>query len=143
VKKEKKPVNTNLILLLLGRIISDTGSGIQMVVMPLYIIDLGGSAATVGLFSFLSLVPALVVYPFARVLGDRMSRKAIMVATDLASAAATLELGFSAYSKRISLLMVQVIVSLLYGFFDPATKGMVPRLVEEDQLTRANSTVAS
>ncbi len=145
-KKDKKPVNTNLILLLLGRMVSDTGTGIQMVIMPLYIIDVGGSAATVGLFSFLALVPVLIAYPFAGVLGDRLNRKTIMVATDLASAVVILGLASSAYSNRMSLallLSVQVIVSLLNGLFDPATKGMLPQLVAEDKLAQANSTVAS
>ncbi|SNS69262.1 hypothetical protein SAMN05446037_101744 [Anaerovirgula multivorans] len=50
--KDKKTLNTNLLLLLLGRFVSDTGSGLQKVIMPLYIIDVGGLAATVGLFSF-------------------------------------------------------------------------------------------
>ncbi len=77
--KEKSKINTNLWFLLLGRTISDIGTGIQIVIMPLYIIDTGGSAATVGLFSFLSLMPTLLIYPFAGVLGDRLNRKAIMV----------------------------------------------------------------
>ena len=34
MKREKKIANTNLILLLLGRMISDTGTGIQ--VLPFY-----------------------------------------------------------------------------------------------------------
>ncbi|AEG60306.1 major facilitator superfamily MFS_1 [Desulforamulus ruminis DSM 2154] len=145
-KKDKQTVNTNLILLLLGRVISDMGTGIQMVIMPLYIIDAGGSAATVGVFSFLSLVPVLIAYPFAGVIGDRLNRKTIMVATDLASAVVILGLALSAHSNKMSLtllLSVQVMVSLLNGLFDPATKGMLPQLVAEDELTRANSTVAS
>ncbi|HEX7714379.1 MAG TPA: MFS transporter [Bacillota bacterium] len=146
MKDNKRIINRNLILLLMGRMVSDTGTGIQMVVMPLYIIDAGGSAATVGLFSFLSLVPALLVYPFAGVLGDRINRKIIMVATDLASAIVIVGLAFCSYSNRMSLtllLVVQVIVSLLYGLFDPATKGMLPRLVAGEELAQANSTVAS
>jgi len=70
-KRDKKAVNTNLILLLLGRMVSDTGTSLQMVIIPLYIIDIGGSAATVGLFSFLALMPTLLVYPLAGVFGDR------------------------------------------------------------------------
>ena len=75
VGKDKKTLNTNFMLLMLGRIVSDLGTGVQAVVMPLYIIDAGGSAATVGLFTFLSLVPALIIYPFAGVFGDRHNRK--------------------------------------------------------------------
>lgn len=139
-------MNKNLFLLLLGRVVSDIGTGIQMVIMPLYIIDVGGSAATVGLFSFLSLVPTLLAYPFAGVIGDRLNRKTIMIITDISSAFAILGLAFAAYSNRMSmtlLLAVQVMVSLLNGLFDPATKGMLPQLVDQEKLTGANSTVAS
>lgn len=136
----------NLILLLLGRMVSDTGTAIQMAVMPLYIIDIGGSAATVGLFSFLSFLPALLVYPFAGVLGDRWNRKTIMVSTDLISGAVILLLALSAYSGVFTLpllLSAQVAISLLNGLFDPATKGILPQLIDSGNLSRANSAVAS
>jgi len=77
VKNDHKAFNINFWLLVFGRMISDTGTGIQAVIMPLYIIDIGDSAATIGLFSFLSLVPALLVYPFAGVLGDRSNRNTL------------------------------------------------------------------
>jgi len=138
--------NINFVLYLIGRMVSDTGTGIQMIIMPLYIIDAGGSAATVGLFSFLSLVPALCVYPFAGVLGDRLNRKTIMVATDFLSAGVILGLTVLSYNGSMSLsvlLAAQVLISLLNGIFDPATKGMLPQLVAQEELTRANSRVAS
>jgi MFS family permease len=146
MKRNKKSLNLNLILLLFGRMVSDTGTSIQMVIMPLYIIDVGGSAATVGLFSFLTLMPVLVVYPLAGVLGDRLNRKIIMMATDFASALVILGLALGAYSNKMSLallLSVQVMVSLLNGLFDPATKGMLPQLVAQDELSKANSTLAA
>lgn len=146
VGKDKKTLNTNFMLLMLGRIVSDLGTGVQAVVMPLYIIDAGGSAATVGLFTFLSLVPALIIYPFAGVFGDRHNRKSIMVGSDLSSGVVILALAFCSYRGKMNivlLLSVQVIASLLYGFFDPATKGMLPQLVEKEKLIKANSTVAT
>ncbi|MGB4149340.1 MAG: hypothetical protein WBJ92_10035, partial [Tepidanaerobacteraceae bacterium] len=105
-KKENKALNTNLILLLLGRIVSDTGTSLQMVIMPLYIIDIGGSAATVGLFSFLAIMPTIFIYPFAGVLGDRLNRKTIMVATDLASGGVILALALTSYFGKMSLAML-------------------------------------
>lgn len=136
----------NFLLLALARTVSDMGTGMQAIIMPLYIIDIGRSAATVGLFSFLSLVPALLVYPLAGVVGDRSNRKVITIATDLASAALLLGLAFAAHSGRMGLTMlfiIQVLVALLFGFFDPASKGMLPQLVPQDELTRANSLLAS
>ena len=144
--REKKTFNINLILLLLGRMVSDTGSSLQMVVMPLYLIDINGSAAIVGIFSFLALTPTLLVYPFAGVLGDRLNRKAIMVATDIASGVIILVLATTSHLGKMSLALLlfgQTLVSLLNGLFDPATKGMLPQLVDAGDLTRANSAVAA
>jgi len=146
MKSKKKTLNTNLKLFLLGRMVSDTGTSIQMMIMPLYIIDAGGTASTIGLFSFLALLPSLIIYPFAGVLGDRMNRKTIMVVTDFISGGAILVLAIISYGgiMRISvLLVVQVIISLLNGLFEPATRGMLPQLVDKDELTRINSTVSS
>ncbi|MEW9122085.1 MAG: MFS transporter [Thermotaleaceae bacterium] len=41
------------------------------------------------------------------------------------------------------LLSIQVVVSLMNGLFDPATKGMLPQLINENELSRANSAIAS
>lgn len=141
-----RKLNKNLILLLFGRIVSDIGSSIQMLIMPLYIIDVGGSAATIGLFSFLSLMPILLVYPFAGVIGDRLNRKLIMVIADFASAIVVLLLAYISSIDRMNialLLVIQVVVALMYGFFDPATKGMIPQLVPEDELNKTNSKVTT
>ncbi|WP_432664412.1 MFS transporter [Wukongibacter baidiensis] len=146
MKIKGQKLNMNLILLLMGRMVSDIGSSIQMLIMPLYIIDIGGSAATIGLFSFLSLIPVILAYPFAGVIGDRLNRKKIMVIADFSSAVIVLTLAYVSYLDRMNLsllLITQVFVSLLYGFFDPATKGMIPRLVAEDELNKTNSRVAT
>ena len=89
-ESRRGPVDKKLVLLLAGRVASDTGKSIQMAVIPLFILDSGGSAATIGLFSFFALVPAHIVYPFAGVLGDRQNRKTIMGLTDFASGAVIL-----------------------------------------------------
>lgn len=146
MKGKKRAININFLLFLMGRMISDTGTSMQMMVMPLYIIDVGGSAATVGLFSFASLVPALMIYPFAGVIGDRVNRKWIMVLTDFASSGILLGLACISYFYRMNLtylLFAQIIISMLNGLFDPATRGMLPQLVPEKELTRANSRIAS
>lgn len=125
---------------------SDTGTSIQMMVMPLYIIDIGGSAASIGFFSFASLVPTLIIYPFAGVIGDRLNRKRIMVITDFFSGGILLGLVCISHFNTMNLtwlLLAQIIISLLNGLFDPATRGMLSRLVPENELTRANSKIAS
>nr|WP_312578072.1 MFS transporter [Sedimentibacter sp.] len=145
MNNSRKKINKNLVLLLLGRGVSDMGASIQMIVMPLYIIDMGGSAATVGLYSFLSLATVLA-YPPAGVLGDRFNRKFIMVVTDFASAGVVLLLFICSYFHWVNLsilLIAQVLIAALNGLFDPATKGMVPQIVEQSQLTKVNSGISA
>lgn len=141
-----KNKNKNLILLLFGRVVSDIGSNIQMLIMPLYIIDIGGSAATIGLFSFLSLLPILLMYPIAGVIGDRLNRKLIMVTADFVSGIFVLLLAYMSSIGKMNiamLLVIQVIVSFMYGLFDPATKGMIPQIVPKEKLNKTNSKVAT
>ncbi|MFZ7102437.1 MAG: MFS transporter [Peptococcaceae bacterium] len=145
MENSKKKNSKNLVLLLLGRGMSDMGTSIQMIVMPLYIIDMGGSAATVGVYSFLSLATVLV-YPLAGVCGDKFNRKIIMVATDFASAGVVLLLFTCSYFHWINLtilLIAQILIATLNGLFDPATKGMVPQIVEQSQLTKVNSGISA
>lgn len=146
MKNEKKVINKNFMLYLVGRMVSDTGTSIQMMIMPLYIIDIGGTAATIGLFSFISFLPTLLIYPFAGVIGDRINRKTIMIVTDLISALTIIPLAMLAYLDmiRISILLVaQVIIVLMNGMFEPATRGMLPKLVDKEEATRSNAIVSS
>jgi MFS family permease len=146
MKREKEPINTNLILYFLGRMVSDTGTSIQIIILPLFIIDVGGSAVTIGIFSFLSILPALIVSPFAGVIGDRLNRKMIMVITDLFSSVVILGLFSLSHLDLLSISMImtaQAFISILNGIFESATRGMLPRLVNQDKLTKSNSTVAS
>ena len=143
---EKKKINKNILLLLFGRFISDTGSTMQMVVIPLYIIDIGGSASTIGVFSFLSLMPAMLILPFAGVIGDRNNRKKIMISADIISALAILVLVIVSIIGNMTLpllLGMIVVVYICYGFFSPASGGMIPKLVHVDDLNKTNSQVAS
>ncbi|TCP95836.1 MFS transporter [Serpentinicella alkaliphila] len=122
--------------------VSDTGSTIQMIIMHLYIFDIGGTAATIGIFLFLSFLPTLIIYPFAGVFGDRLNRKTIMVVTDLISAGVILMLVILAYWDMSSigiLLVAQVIIILMNGLFEPATRGMLPQLVYKEEVTRSNA----
>jgi MFS family permease len=91
-------------------------------------------------------VPALLVYPFAGVIGDRLDRKKIMVSADYISAVIILALAFISYLGRMDLMLLllgQVLISLLNGLFEPATRGMLPQLVSKNKLNQANSKIAS
>ncbi|MCL1829678.1 MAG: MFS transporter, partial [Oscillospiraceae bacterium] len=65
---------------------------------------------------------------------------------DFICGAVILFLALSAYSGFLTiklLLAAQIVVSTMNGLFDPATKAILPGLVEGEKLSRANSSIAS
>ncbi|WP_234946822.1 MFS transporter [Thermosipho atlanticus] len=136
----------NFVLYILGRLVSLIGSGIQIVAIPLYILDLTGSGTAMGIFTLLGMLPRLLAAPFAGVIGDRWNRRNIMVWTDFLRGILILILAFLAYKGAmgiIILFIVQAIVSVLDGFFGSATVAMLPDIVENEHLREANSVLGS
>lgn len=127
-----------------GRLVSLIGTGIQDVAVPLFILDLTGSGTAMGTFMIITMAPRLVLVPFAGVLGDRVNRKFIMVSMDLGRGILILVLAFLALNNMVTipvLFAAQFGMSLMNALFGPATMAMLPDLVEEKDLTRANSTI--
>lgn len=136
----------DLRLLISGRFITTTGSLMQMSILPLYILDLGGSAATMGTFLLASMLPMMLVAPFAGVHGDRHNRKRIMVSSDLISAVLAGLLWGSAIAGLLTLpllFLIQALLGVSQMYFETATGGMVPHLVPHDELATANSKIAA
>src|SRR6266511_1597690 len=63
--------------------ISDAGSFVTFIALAVYVNQLTGSPAAVGLALGLRSVPWFTLGPFAGVLADRMDRRALMVASNL------------------------------------------------------------
>ena len=126
----------------IGRLVSLLGSGIQAVAIPLYILDLTGSGTIMGTFTMLSMLPFLIMSPFAGVLGDRWNRKKIMVNMDFARGFIVLLLALLAYNGNMTigiLFISQVVITIMGTIFMSSTGAMLPELVNEEDLLRANS----
>lgn len=136
----------DLRLLIGGRFITTTGSLMQMAILPLYILDLGGSAATMGTFLLASMLPMMLLAPLAGVHGDRHNRKRIMVSSDLISAVLAAVLWGLSIAGLLTLpilFLIQALLGISQIYFETATGGMVPRLVPRDELASANSKIAA
>src|SRR5690625_612825 len=97
VERKKQGCNRNVMLYLFGRMVSDTGTSMHLMIMSLYIIESGGSVAEIGGFSFISLLPLLLIYAFVGVIGDRFNRKKVMIITDVISTGVILGLALLSY----------------------------------------------
>jgi len=96
--------------------------------------------------AFMLFVPFFVLGPIAGVLADRLPRRSLMVAADLARcgiflAFATLirwTQGWGTWGPFVPLLFVGVFAAM----FSPARSALMPTLIRPDQLVRANGMMA-
>ena len=102
-------------------------------------------AKAVGVLGFVRWTAAAIVAPFTGVLGDRLPRVRVMVASDAARA---LAIGAAAAAVAADLSVVvyalAVVVSLAATAFRPAQAALVPGLARSpDELTAANVTATT
>lgn len=129
-----------------GMVISFIGSGVQDIALPLFILDVTGSGTVMGTFMIVTVVPRLLLYPVAGVIGDRVNRKWIMVLMDFGRGIVIIILAALAARTLLSipvLFAAQIAVSLMSTLFGPATIAMLPDIVKEEDLMRANSITES
>lgn len=132
----------NFWLYAMGRFVTILGMGITNVAAPLFILDLTGSGKTMGTFMIVAMSPALILYPVAGVVGDRVNRKSIMISMDFGRGALCMLLATLAARNYLTIPVFLVLIfagGVMGTFFGPATAAMLPDIVKQEDLTRANS----
>jgi len=105
-----------------------------------------GGAATVGLVIVVRMLPAAVISPFAAVLADRGRRELVMLASDLARAAAVGGAAAVVYAggPPAAVYALGVVVTILMTVFHPAEKALLPLLANSpEELSAANVSSSS
>lgn len=88
----------------------------------------------------LKTLPALLVSPWAGVLVDRVSRKALLVATDLARAVIVIALFFACDAGHRELLYLLIFAqTVCVGIAEPARNAVIPDVVKPEHLSAANA----
>lgn len=104
-----------------------------------------------ALITFGFFLPFVLLGPFAGWCSDRFSRKWIMIIADLLRAALVFNLAtiVSALARWLqphglgdwSIVLPLAVVGAIAAFFSPARQAMLPTLIREDQLVRANALI--
>ena len=127
-------------LLWFAGLISLTGDWILVVVLPVTVYELTGSAAATGGVLIASRLPSLILGSVAGVFVDRWDRKRTMVIANLVRAPILLLLFAVTSADRVWIVyVVAFAVSTSSQFFRPAENALLPRLVSEDHLVPANA----
>lgn len=110
-----------------------------MIALVVLVVEISGSASAVGGVLVARLLPTLAS-PVAGVLADRLDRRAILVASDLARAVLVLGMVFTRDLATIYVLVF--LMGLARTFFNPTIRAAFPSVVGEGDLTRANALIS-
>jgi predicted MFS family arabinose efflux permease len=135
----------NFRLLFAARAISYFGTYLAPIAVAFAILDLGGSATEVGLgFAAWTLAQVLTL-AFGGVVGDRLPRRAVMIASDTSSFAVRTTMGLllvSGHAQIWQLIALQALGGASVAFYSPASYGLVREVVRPELLQEANSYLA-
>jgi MFS family permease len=136
----------NFRLVLLGQGVSVLGDRMVAVALAFAVLELGGSASAVGLVLAAATVPLVASVLIGGVLADRLSRRAVMLTADLVrivSQGAMAGLLIGGVAEIWMLGALAAVTGLATGFFNPASTGLLPELVTQEQLQWANAARSS
>jgi predicted MFS family arabinose efflux permease len=130
----------------IGQAVSQVGSWITLVGLPLTAVKiLGASALQMGILSGVSAAAILLFGLFAGAWADRLRRRPILILADLGRAAVlgTVPLAFILHRLTLGhLYLVAAASAILTVFFDVSYQAYLPSLVDRENLIEGNSKLA-
>jgi MFS family permease len=132
-------------LLYAAQSISSLGDRLVPVALAFAVLNLTGSVTSLGLVLAAQTVPLVAFVLVGGVWADRLSRRRVMVTSDLVRAtaqAASAALLLTGSARLWELVVLQAVYGTARAFFDPAALAVVPQTVDADELQRANSLIA-
>ena len=126
-------------LLFLATLGSSLGTLLATVALVVDIKDRTNSGSWVSALMIVEFLPAVAVGLFLGPLVDRISRRGLMIVSDLVRAGAFFTLPFANTAGQI--VALAGIAGLATAFFRPAVYAGLPNLVDEQELPRANSLI--
>ncbi|WP_036225786.1 hypothetical protein [Mesoaciditoga lauensis] len=103
----KKLFNKDFILLLSRRIVSSAGNAIYYIVIMWWIVQKfspSKSGVIMGAMFVFDILPTIIIGPFSGVLADRMSRKTLVVLSDITRVVLMLWLAYLVYTNSLTFL---------------------------------------
>jgi MFS family permease len=130
--------NARFLRLWISQGTSFVGDAVSIVALVVLVVQITGSASAVGGALVARLLPT-VASPLAGVLADRVDRRVVLVASDLARAVLVLGLVFVRDLATIYVLVF--LMGLARTVFNPTIRASFPSVVGGGDLTRANALI--
>lgn len=133
----------NLLLLIIGSLVSNMGTSMQDFALSLYVLKITGSGAKFASVLAIALIPELLLGPFMGVFADRFDRKKIIIVLNfmsgltVAATAVIFKVNGNLSLKYIYALVI--ILSIISILFSPTMTAILPSIVKKEELLDANS----
>lgn len=132
--------NGNYRRLWVAQIVSEIGDWLYCVAIYSLLLELTGKASSVALALVLQVLPQSFTGVIAGVVNDRLSRKRVMIAADLARMFIVLGMMFAGMrGKAWPIYPLLFLETVMWAFFEPARNSVLPNITRPDQLTTANT----
>jgi predicted MFS family arabinose efflux permease len=129
---------------LIARFISNFGNGMGPIALAFGILHMrGGSASLLGWILGIQTIAMLCMSPLGGVIADKYGRVRVLGMMDIIGGSAFLVQAYFFSTGHVPLgifLAVNIVFGLCWGVFWPAFGGLMPALVGEEELQKANST---
>src|SRR5512142_1240720 len=123
--------------LFLATLASGAGTWLALVALEVDVWVRTQSSGWVAALLIADLLPTFLIGILVGPLVDRLSRRRLMVGADLARFGVFALLPFTTNATQV--VVLATVAGIATGFFRPAAYAGIPNLVEEDDLTNANS----
>lgn len=127
-----------------AQIVSEQGDWFYTVALYSLLLDLTGSAESIGIAIVLQVVPQVLIAPAAGALNDRLSRKKVMIFADIVRFFVVLAMLLIESPGMVWLIYVLLpLETMAWGLFEPGRSAMVPTILPRRHLVRGNALSAA
>jgi MFS family permease len=132
--------NRNFRRLWLAQIVSEIGDWFYTLAIYSLLLQLTGRASSVGLALVLQVLPQTLIGPAAGVINDRVRRKQVMIAADLARMAIVFAMLLVRSRSTVWLVYPLLLLeTLMAAFFEPARTAVIPNIAAREDVILANT----
>jgi predicted MFS family arabinose efflux permease len=136
--------NSNFRRLWIAQAISEMGDWFYSLAIYNLLLELTGRAEAVALAVILQVLPQTLIGPTSGVINDRLSRRKVMIAADLARVVIVLCMLFARTSSTVWIVYPLLFIeSLMASLFEPARSAVIPNVVRPEETTIANTLSAT
>jgi MFS family permease len=123
-----------------GQLVSLAGTWMQSIAQGWLIYQISGSEAMLGVVGFAGAIPAFFISPWAGVVIDRVDKRKLLVATQVASMLLAFVLAALTFSNLVQVwhvILLAVCLGAVNSFDSPARQAFVVEMVGRDDLPNA------